>query len=797
MAQRPVQRLPQKLQKLQSLLRLRVQTSALSRPLEALKHPVLLVSLLATGLVLGARQTGGLEPFNLGVYDWMVRSRPAPAPDPRLLVVTVTEEDIQQQKQWPLRDEVLANVLKKLVAMQPRAVGLDIYRDLPVDPGHQSFQAILKQHPNIIPVCKVSDAESPGVAAPPNVPTSQVGFSDLVVDPGGILRRALIFIEPSAKAPCQARMSFSFQLVHQYLKAEKIEPKLTAQGELQIGPTLFKRLDPMMGGYQGVDARGYQILLNYHSASRVSRQVTLGQVLRGEVDPAWVKDKIVMIGVTAPSIDDAFYTPYSSRKQKNQKMPGVVVHAQIVNQMLSAVLDGRPLFWSFADWGEWLWIGGWALVGGLVAWQLRHPLWLSVGTGTVFVLLVGSSWILFLQAGWVPVVGSVIALSLTTVGIITYRAHQDWQTSQKIIEQVQEQERLLALLKPMVSEVSSTVAWTGATPDSQQFTTAIPATTPLEEDEESTAAWNPSLESLMQQGETSSVNTSAATLEDRVNRSGRQSRDLDQYSLGGRYSTVRGLAAGGFGHTYLAEDTKLPGRPLCVVKHLMPARTDEKFLGLARRLFRTEAEILQRLGHHQQIPRLLAYFEENQQFYLVEEYIAGHPLNEELPVDKRLPERQVWEMLVGILEVLAFIHEHRVIHRDIKPSNIIRREKDDRLVLIDFGAVKEIQPSLENAPENHTVAIGTRGYTPPEQYAGHPTLSSDIYAVGMIGIEALTGIRPHQLPTDANSGEIQWRHLVSIREDFAYILEKMVKYHFSDRHGSASLALQDLKDMSW
>jgi serine/threonine protein kinase len=226
---------------------------------------------------------------------------------------------------------------------------------------------------------------------------------------------------------------------------------------------------------------------------------------------------------------------------------------------------------------------------------------------------------------------------------------------------------------------------------------------------------------------------------------------------------------------------------------LRPARRDEKFLKLARRLFSTEAEILEKLGNHTQIPQLLAYFEEKQEFYLVQELIEGHPLSDELPVDKRLPEAQVVEVLRGVLEILDFIHNHCVIHRDIKPSNIIRREQDKSLVLIDFGAVKEIQPQEPTEQEGLTVAIGTRGYTPPEQLAGHPRLTSDIYALGMIGIQALTGIHPHQMHQNAITGEISWRHLASVEEDFAQILEKMVRYHFIERYQSAGEVLQDLK----
>jgi len=265
--------------------------------------------------------------------------------------------------------------------------------------------------------------------------------------------------------------------------------------------------------------------------------------------------------------------------------------------------------------------------------------------------------------------------------------------------------------------------------------------------------------------------------------------------LDGRYKISKILAKGGFGQTYLAQDIKRPGDPTCVVKRLMPARLDPKFLQVARRLFETEAKILEVLGQHSQIPLLLAYLAEKEEFYLVEEYIEGDSLSDELPVDKRLSEYVVVDLLKGILEILAFIHQNHVIHRDIKPSNIIRRKQDSQLVLIDFVAVKQMHTEANEDTESPTVAIGTRGYAPPEQLAGHPRPASDIYAVGMIGIQALTGISPQQLPQDRDTGCVIWRPLASVSEELAEILDRMVCYHFSDRYQSAAAVLKDLKEI--
>lgn len=269
--------------------------------------------------------------------------------------------------------------------------------------------------------------------------------------------------------------------------------------------------------------------------------------------------------------------------------------------------------------------------------------------------------------------------------------------------------------------------------------------------------------------------------------------------LDGRYQIIRALRGGGFGQTYVAQDTRRPGNPTCVVKHLKPATSDPNFLQTARRLFQSEAESLEQLGNHNQIPRLLAFFEENQEFFLVQEFIEGHPLTSELPEGQRWSEVQVIQMLKEVLEILVFVHGHGVIHRDIKPDNLIRRQQDQRLVLLDFGAVKQIRTQLVTTGQGQisaTVAIGTPGYMPTEQGQGKPRPNSDIYAVGMIGIQALTGIYPHQLQEDLNTGELVWQHLVTASPGLVAVLEKMTRYHFKDRYQSAVETLQVLNNLT-
>ncbi|MFN6471541.1 MAG: protein kinase domain-containing protein [Nostoc sp. SerVER01] len=266
-------------------------------------------------------------------------------------------------------------------------------------------------------------------------------------------------------------------------------------------------------------------------------------------------------------------------------------------------------------------------------------------------------------------------------------------------------------------------------------------------------------------------------------------------TLRGRYKIVRKLGQGGFGETYLAEDMDLPRNPHCVVKRFKPQLTQPQALQQAMRLFDTEADVLYRLGTHEQIPRLLAHFEENQEFYLVQEYVQGDDLSTELKLGQQWSQEKVIAFLQDVLKILEFVHQQNVIHRDIKPANIIRRAADSKLFLIDFGAVKEIGTLMANN-QGRTVAVGTPGYIPSEQYNGQPQLSSDIYAVGVIGIQALTGISPLQLPKDPKTLEFIWRNQAQANPQLADILDRMVRYHFGQRYQSVLTVLQALKNLN-
>lgn len=262
-------------------------------------------------------------------------------------------------------------------------------------------------------------------------------------------------------------------------------------------------------------------------------------------------------------------------------------------------------------------------------------------------------------------------------------------------------------------------------------------------------------------------------------------------TLANRYKIIKDLGSGGFSQAYLAKDLARADNRRCVIKKLQPKSNDPFTVRTSRRLFHTEVNVLKRLGSHDRIPQLYVSFEEDREFYLVEQYIEGHGLSRELTW-WHWTEAKVVAFLQDILGTLAFVHQKQVIHRDIKPENLIRRELDQRIVLIDFGSVKKRQATAQ------TAIIGTQGYMPPEQLLGKPRFSSDIYAVGMIALRGLTGIDPTKtsFPTDPDTGEFLWHHKTNVSDVLAQVLTKMVRQDCRQRYPSAAEALEAVNQLT-
>ena len=261
-----------------------------------------------------------------------------------------------------------------------------------------------------------------------------------------------------------------------------------------------------------------------------------------------------------------------------------------------------------------------------------------------------------------------------------------------------------------------------------------------------------------------------------------------------RYQIIGQLGEGGFARTYTANDALgSPENPLCVVKEIPPPESnDERLLEEAQHQFEKEAKTLKYLDKCPQIPKLIDRFLEQGKFYLIQEYIAGNPLNKELVSGRQFRESEVIDLLQDILEVLDCVHKKHIIHRDIKPSNLIRCNRSGKIAVIDFGAVKGISNlAVQGGQITQTRVIGTDGYMPAEQWKNQPRFNSDIYAVGIIGIQAIAGLDIQDFFNDKKTGELVWRYathdrpMVQISDKLEKVLNKMVRYDFNDRYPSA------------
>jgi CHASE2 domain-containing sensor protein len=405
------------------------EDKGIRRNLKSQISNILLSSVAITALFMGVRWLGWLQAWELQAFDHLMRSRPAEPQDQRLLIVTIAEEDFQlpeqQQRKGSLSDLALSRLLEKLEPHQPRAIGLDIYRNIPVNQALPKLATRVRQNDRFFAICKVSDVENkhPGIAPPPEVPPERQGFSDVVKDADGVLRRHLLGMNPDPNSPCVTPYALSVRLAFHYLELEGLSARYNSDGNLQLGQVIFDRLGPHQGGYQQVDAWGYQILLNYRSyrsANEIAPTVTLSEVLAGKLKPHQIKDRIVLIGVTAQSAHDYIPTPYSASHGFYQEMPGVIVQAQMLSQILSAVKDGRPLLKVWTFWGDALWVWSWSIVGGVLAWRLRSFIQQVILTGATLGILYILCFMLLIQGNWAPFVPSVLAFVVTYGGVAVY-----------------------------------------------------------------------------------------------------------------------------------------------------------------------------------------------------------------------------------------------------------------------------------------------------------------------------------------------------------------------------------------
>ncbi|MEM9904317.1 MAG: CHASE2 domain-containing protein [Cyanobacteria bacterium P01_D01_bin.44] len=382
---------------------------------------LLSVAAIAAASVGLLRWAGGLQRWELQAYDRLMRSQPAETIPPRLLIVEATEEDINTYG-YPLPDNVLAQAITMLKPYQPRVIGLDIFRDrLSADGGQ--FGQYLQQQDNLVALCsfgQADDTNQAGIAPPPNVPEERVGFSNVVIDPDGVVRRQLLFAQPDTTGPCTSRFSLGALMALLYLEAEDIEAENLEDQRLRLGAAVFTPLEAHTGPYQGIDARGFQILLNYVRSESFAQRISLSQLLSGETELNSLENQAVLIGMSAPTSNptDYFLTPLGAGQWPQEPTPGVEIHAQMIDQLLAAALDGRAVLKTWPSWAEWLWIGVWAMVGGgLVVRRVSIWSWL-LGLGLSTLALTGICWGLLGLGLWLPLVPAALAMMVASGGAI-------------------------------------------------------------------------------------------------------------------------------------------------------------------------------------------------------------------------------------------------------------------------------------------------------------------------------------------------------------------------------------------
>ena len=367
------------------------------------------IGLLASLTIIAIRTAGWLETVELAMYDWTLRLRPVVAQaDPRLVLITITEEDIQNEGRWPLSDERVAHVLEMLTTNGARAIGLDIYRDIEVPPGRELLNQVLAGHREIITVMKFPDKDGRGIPAPKVLQdTDQIGFNDILIDPGGTVRRGFLFLGYED----QVATSFAFRLAVRYLESEGITPRPdpTNPEFLRLGNTTIRPLNPNEGSYAGADMRGYQFLLKYSGGPSPFVKYSLTDLLTQKVPAEAVAGKVALVGMVAESVGDNFFTPYSRGLTLEQQISGIELHAHMVRQLLQIALEDDPPIHSFSEEVEWGWILLWGVLGGWLGSRAQSP-WRFTGlilAGGGILGMIG--YLALLTNWWIPLGSPILA----------------------------------------------------------------------------------------------------------------------------------------------------------------------------------------------------------------------------------------------------------------------------------------------------------------------------------------------------------------------------------------------------
>jgi adenylate cyclase len=380
------------------------------------------MSLMVSGFLLLLRQAGGLQALELEAYDCFTRMRcERLPPDPRVILITISESDLQNQGTWPVNDATLARVLRTILKGRPLAVGLDLFRDVPVPPGQGALDAVLIENRNVIGVMKFGPQ---GVLCHQALrSTDQSGFNDILVDPGGIVRRALLYLDDGKTV----FYSFPLRLALLYLETLGIHAQADPSRTecMRLGQKTILPLEPNDGGYVRADARGYQFLLDFYGAGREFKSFSLRDLLSGEIDDANFRDKIVLIGVVAESVKDFFYTPLSRSFYEGQHMAGVALHGHVTSQLVRFALGQSSPIRSLDEKQEAAWTLLWGLMGGAAGLMIRSPWRFSMAGLAGLCVLAGSVYVAFVRGWWVPLIPPGMAWTLSAVVSTAYASNRE------------------------------------------------------------------------------------------------------------------------------------------------------------------------------------------------------------------------------------------------------------------------------------------------------------------------------------------------------------------------------------
>jgi adenylate cyclase len=429
---------------------------------------LLVIVFISLGIV-ALRNFGLLEALELAAYDWCIRLRSDTAgSDPHIVLISVTEDDIRKQGRWPLTDDTLAQALEILTRYQPRSIAVDIYRDIPVPPGHDRLNKILTSNARIIATTKLSDNPANVIPPPPVLKnTDQVGFNDIPIDRDGIVRRGLLIMDDGERT----LYSFSLRQALLYLQPEGIlpQPDVSNPEHLRLGKTTFRPFEGNDGSYVAADARGYQILLDFKGLRSPFKYFSLTTLLSGEVDPMAIKDKVVLIGVNTESVKDSFYTPHS-RGLEVEPISGAALHAHIVSQLLRSALYGDQQISILSDLQEGFWILLWGIMGGALGLWVRSPWRFSLTAAAGVFILSVAAYFAFLSGWWIPLVPPAMTWLVSAALVTAYISNQEKR----------ERAVLMQLFSRHVSREVADVVWQqreqfmdGGRPRSQKFMATV------------------------------------------------------------------------------------------------------------------------------------------------------------------------------------------------------------------------------------------------------------------------------------------------------------------------------------